>query len=146
MFFSQLEELFQVLKENYASYRIKPECPAQQQQGGFSKDTLTKYGNDCISYFSKLLLAQIFHAAAPKNVRHLISHEDQSRLTVDDAYQIFFTEHHVETHKKVIRKRSFAWIATCTWCTPLEPTAQITSVLKLRLFLQFKSNQAKRSS
>jgi hypothetical protein len=32
MFFSRLEELVCVLKENYASYRVKPDRPAQQPQ------------------------------------------------------------------------------------------------------------------
>jgi hypothetical protein len=42
----------------------------------------------------------MFRAAAPENIRCLISHKDQTRLMVDDAYQVFFTEHRVETDKK----------------------------------------------
>jgi hypothetical protein len=100
MFFSHLEELFHVLDENYASYRIKPDRPAQQSQGGYSKDALTKHFNDFVKAYSKFLLTQVFHAAAPENVRCLISHKNQTRLMGDDAYQVFFTEHKVETHKK----------------------------------------------
>jgi hypothetical protein len=99
--FSRLEKLLFVLKENYASYQIKPERPAQQPQGGYSEDALTKYGNECITYFSNFLFAQMFRAAAPENVRHLISHKDQTRLTVDDAYHIFQSEARVEADKKI---------------------------------------------
>jgi hypothetical protein len=42
MIFSCQEELIYILKENYASYRVKPEQPAQQPQGCYSKDALTK--------------------------------------------------------------------------------------------------------
>jgi hypothetical protein len=102
MFFSRQEELLHVLKESYASYRIKPQRPAQQPQpqGGFSEDDLTKVGNDNIDFFTNFLFTQMFGATAPKNNCRLISHKDQSRLTVDDAYQIFFTKHLVEIDKK----------------------------------------------
>jgi hypothetical protein len=30
----------------------------------------------------------------------LLSHKDQTRLTVDDVYQVFFTEHRIKTDKK----------------------------------------------
>jgi hypothetical protein len=46
------------------------------------------------------LFAQVFKAGAPENVRKLLSHKDQTRLTVDDAYQMFFTEHRVEQDKR----------------------------------------------
>jgi hypothetical protein len=46
------------------------------------------------------LFAQVFKAAAPENVRKLLSHKDQTRLTVDDAYETFFTEHRVEQEKR----------------------------------------------
>jgi hypothetical protein len=46
------------------------------------------------------LFAQVFKAAAPENVCKLLSHKDQTRLTVDDAYQTFFTEHRVEQDKR----------------------------------------------
>ncbi len=101
MFFSQFEELFHVLNEIYALYRIKPDRPAQQAQGGYSEDSLTKNSNNCFDYFSKFLLTQVFCAAAPENVRCLISHKDQTRLTKDDAYQVFFTKHCIETDKKI---------------------------------------------
>ncbi len=76
MFFSRLEELFPASNENYTPYRIKHDRLAQQPQGSFSGDTLTKYGNDCVDYISNFLLAQVFHAATQENVRHLISHRD----------------------------------------------------------------------
>ena len=50
--------------------------------------------------YNKFLLAQVFRAAAPENVRKLLSHKDQTRMTVDDAYDTFFTDHRVETDKK----------------------------------------------
>jgi len=40
-FFSRLEKLFNILHENYASYRVKPECPAQLPAGNYSEDVLT---------------------------------------------------------------------------------------------------------
>ncbi len=36
------------------------------------------------------------------------------------------------------RKRSLAWTATHMWCTPSGPSLPTTSVLKLRLFLQYR--------
>jgi hypothetical protein len=45
-FFSWLEKLFNVLHENYTSYRIKPDRPAQLPAGNYSKDALTQYAND----------------------------------------------------------------------------------------------------
>jgi hypothetical protein len=100
-FFSRLEKLFNVLHENYASYRIKPERPAPiQPQGTFTQDALTQFANDSVEAYNNFLFAQVFKAAAPENVRKLLSHKDQTRLTVDDAYQTFFTEHRVEQDKR----------------------------------------------
>jgi hypothetical protein len=99
-FFSRLEKLFNVLHENYASYRIKPYHPAQLPAGNYSEDALTQYVNDSVAAYNKFLFAQVFKAAATENVRKLLSHKDQTRLTVDDAYQTFFTEHRVEQDKR----------------------------------------------
>jgi len=100
-FMSRLEKLVNTLNENYACYRIKPERPAPiQPQGTYTEDMLTAYANDSIKAYSKFLLTQIFRAAAPENVRKLLSHKDQTRLTVDDAYDTFFTDHRVETDRK----------------------------------------------
>jgi hypothetical protein len=93
MFFSCLEELIFVLKENYASYQVKPERPQPQAQGGYTEDNLTKFANDSIDAFANFMFTQMFKAAAPENVRRLFSHKDQTRLTVDDAYKDFFTDH-----------------------------------------------------
>jgi Zn ribbon nucleic-acid-binding protein len=99
-FFSRLEKLFNILHENYASYRIKPERPAPiQLQGTFTQDALTQFANDSVEAYNNFLFAQVFKAAAPENVRKLLSHKDQTRLTVDDTYQTFFTEHRVEQDK-----------------------------------------------
>jgi hypothetical protein len=68
MFFSQLEELIFVLKENYASYRVKPEHPHPQAQGGYTEDTLTKFANDSVDSFANFMFTQMFKAAAPENV------------------------------------------------------------------------------
>jgi hypothetical protein len=100
-FMSRLEKLFNTLHENYASYRIKPERPAPiQPQGTYTQDMLTAFANDSVRAYNKFLLAQVFRAAAPENVRKLLSHKDQTRMTVDDAYGTFFTDHRVETDKK----------------------------------------------
>jgi hypothetical protein len=98
---SRLEKLFNTLHENYASYRIKPERPAPiQPQGTYTQDMLTSFANDSVKAYNKFLLAQVFRAAAPENVRKLLSHKDQTRMTVDDAYDTFFTDHRVESDKR----------------------------------------------
>ncbi len=43
---------------------------------------------------------QVFRAAPPENVCKLLSPKDQTRLTVEDVYQMFFTDHRVEIDKK----------------------------------------------
>jgi hypothetical protein len=91
-FFSRLEKLFNVLHENYASYRIKPERPAAiQPQDTYTQDALMQFANDSVEAYNKFLFSQVFKAAAPENVCKLLSHKGQTRLTVDDAYQTFFT-------------------------------------------------------
>ncbi len=69
MFFSHLKELIFVLKENYASYRVKPEQLAQQPQGDYSEDALTKAINNNIDNFANFMFTQMFKTAAPENVR-----------------------------------------------------------------------------
>jgi hypothetical protein len=82
MFFSRLEELVFVLKENYASYRVKPNRPPPiQPQGTYTEDALTKYANDSVDAFANFLFTQMFKAAAPENVRRLLSHKNQSRIS-----------------------------------------------------------------
>ena len=68
MFFSRLEELIFVLKENYASYRVKPDRPAQEAGGGYSDASLTKAINDNVDNFANFMFTQMFKAAAPENV------------------------------------------------------------------------------
>jgi hypothetical protein len=46
------------------------------------------------------MFTQMFKAAAPENVGRLLSHKDQTRLTVEDAYKVFFTDHRLEMDKK----------------------------------------------
>jgi len=48
-----------------------------------------------------ILRTQVFCAAAPENVQCLISHKDQSQLTVDEVYQVFFAEHRVKKEKRI---------------------------------------------
>ena len=100
MFFSRLEELIFVLKENYASYRVKPDRPAQEAGGGYSDASLTKAINDNVDNFANFMFTQMFKAAAPENVHRLLSHKDQTRLTVEDAYKVYFTDHRMEMDKK----------------------------------------------
>jgi hypothetical protein len=98
-FFSCLEKLFNVLHENFASYRIKPDRTAAiQPQGTYTEDALTQFANDSVEAYNNFF-TQVFKAAAPENVHKLLSHKDQTRLTVDDAYQTFFTEHRVKQDK-----------------------------------------------
>jgi hypothetical protein len=100
-FMSRLEKLFNTLHENYASYCVKPDRPAPiQPQGTYTEDNLTSFANDSVRAYNKFLLAQVFRAVAPENIRKLLSHKDQTRMTVDDAYQTFFTDHRVETDRK----------------------------------------------
>jgi hypothetical protein len=99
-FLSRLEKQLNVLHENYASYWVKPERPAPLPAGTYSEDVLTKAINDKVKSYNKFLLAQVFGAAALENVCKLLSHKDQTHLTVDNAYQTFFTEHRVESDKK----------------------------------------------
>ncbi len=81
-------------------YGVKSERPAPLLAGNYSEDALTKAINDNVKSYNKFLLAQVFQAAAPENVSKVLSHKDQTCLTVDDAYQTFFTEHRVESDKK----------------------------------------------
>jgi hypothetical protein len=99
-FMSRLEKLFNVLHENYASYRVKPEQPTQLPAGNYNDNTLTKFANDSVKAYNKFLLAQVFRAAAPENVCKLLTHKEQTRLTVDDACQMFFTMRRAEANKK----------------------------------------------
>ncbi len=100
-FMARLEKLFNMLLENYASYRVKPDHPpAIQPQGTYLEDNLTSFTNDSVKAFNKFLLTQVFRAAAPESVCKLLSHKDQTRLTVNNAYQTFFTDHRVETDRK----------------------------------------------
>ena len=71
--------------ENYAFYSVKPNGPAQHFQIGYSEEALTEDINDSINSFSNFLLVQMFHSAAPENVHCLISHKDQTRLTIDNT-------------------------------------------------------------
>jgi hypothetical protein len=64
------------------------------------EDALTKYANDSVDAFANFLFTQMFKAAAPENVCWLLSHKDQSRLTVEEAYKVFFTDHRMEMDKK----------------------------------------------
>jgi hypothetical protein len=97
---ARLEKLFNTLHENYASYRVKPDSPAAiQPQGTYMEDNLAAFANDSIKAYNKFLLTQVFWAAAPESVCKLLSHKDQTCLTVKDAYQTF-TDHRVETERK----------------------------------------------
>jgi len=96
MFFSWLEELIYVLKENYATYHVKPDRPAQEAAGGYSEDSLTKAINDNMDNFANFMFTQMFKAAAPENVCRHLSHKDQTRLMVEDGYKIYFTDHRLE--------------------------------------------------
>jgi hypothetical protein len=94
-------KLFDTLHENYASYCVKPDRPAPiQPQSTYTEDNLTSFANDSVKAYNKFLLTQVCRAAAPESIQKLLSHKDQTRMTVDDAYQTFFTDHRVETDRK----------------------------------------------
>jgi hypothetical protein len=100
-FMARLEKLLNMLHENYASYRVKPDRPpAIQPQGTYMEDNLTSFANDSVKAYNKFLLTQVFRAAVPESVQKLLSHKDQTRLTVDDAYQTFFTDQRGKTDIK----------------------------------------------
>jgi hypothetical protein len=103
MFFSRLEELIFVLKENYASYRVKPERMQPQAQGSYTEDNLTKFAFDSVDTFANFMFTQKFKAAALEKVSWLLSLMDQTRLTVEDAYNVFFTDHRLEMDKKALQ-------------------------------------------
>jgi hypothetical protein len=66
-------------------------------------DTILKMlsqNNNGVKVYNKFLLTQVFKAAAPENIRKLLSHKDQTQLTIDDIYQTFFMDHKVETDKR----------------------------------------------
>jgi hypothetical protein len=63
-------------------------------------DNLTKFANDSVDSFANFMFTQMFKAAAPENVRRLLSHKDQTRLAMEDAYKVFFTDHRLEMDKK----------------------------------------------
>jgi len=46
------------------------------------------------------MFTQMFEVAAPENIRRLLSHNDQTRLTVEDAYKVYFTDPGIEMDKK----------------------------------------------
>jgi hypothetical protein len=96
----RLKKLFNVLHENYASNRVKPDRRAQLPVNNYNEGALTKFANDSVRAYNKFFLTQVFLVAAPESVRKLLSHKDQTRFTVKDAYQTFFTDHRVETDKK----------------------------------------------
>jgi hypothetical protein len=100
MFLSRPEELIYVLKENYASYRVKPDRPAQKAAGGYSEDSLTKAINDNVDNFANFMFTQMFKAAAPENIHRLLSHNNQTRLMVEEAYKVYFTDHRLIMDKK----------------------------------------------
>ncbi len=75
--------------------------PPIQPQGTYTEDALTKYANDSVDAFANFLFTQMFKAAAPENVCQLLSHKDQSRLTVEEAYKVFFMDHRMEMDKKL---------------------------------------------
>jgi hypothetical protein len=100
-FMARLEQLFNTLHENYTFYRVKPDCPAAiQPQGTYMEDNIISFANDSVKAYNRFLLTQVFRAAAPESIHKLLSHKDQTHLTVEDAYQTFFTDHRVETDKK----------------------------------------------
>jgi hypothetical protein len=71
-----------------------------QPQGTYTEDNLTSFANNSVKAYNKFLFTQVFWAATPESVRKLLSHKDQTHLMVDDVYQMFFTDHRVETDRK----------------------------------------------
>jgi len=99
-FMSRLEKLLNVHQENFALYRVKPDRPVQLPADNYDQDAPTKYSIDNVKAYNMFLPTQVLQAAAPENIRKLLCHKDQTRLTIDDAYQTSFTDHRVESDKK----------------------------------------------
>jgi hypothetical protein len=108
IFFSRLEKLIFILKENYASYCVNPDRPAQEAGGGYSEDALTKAIKDNMDNFANFMFTQMFKAGAPENVRHLLSHKDQTRLIVVEAYKIYFTDHRLDMDMRPVQVHTIA--------------------------------------
>jgi hypothetical protein len=53
-----------------------------------------------VDNFTNFMFIQMLNAAAPENIRRLLSHNDQTRLTMEDAYKVYFTDHRMEMDKK----------------------------------------------
>jgi hypothetical protein len=56
--------------------------------------------NDNVDNFANFMFTQMFKAAAPENIRRLLSHKDPTRLTVEEAYKVYFTDHRLKMDKK----------------------------------------------
>jgi hypothetical protein len=97
-----LSKIIDVLSNSCASYRNKPTRLAEKLLGGFSNDALTKYGNDCIKNFTDFLFFQMFLASSPQHICHLITHKDQTQITMYDAYYIMDTELWVKADKMLM--------------------------------------------
>jgi hypothetical protein len=46
------------------------------------------------------MFTQMFKAVAPENARRLLSHKDQTRHAVKNAYKVFFTDHRLRGTKR----------------------------------------------
>jgi hypothetical protein len=68
-YFSRLSELIEVITDSYASYQIELNRPAEQPQGGFSNDALTKLNSDHVLNFAEYIFLQLFWARLTKNIR-----------------------------------------------------------------------------
>ncbi len=87
----------EVITDSYTSYWNKPDHPAEQPQGGFSSNTLTKSINDHVKN-----ILQLFQAGLPKHIYRLVSHEDQTRITVDNVYHITEMELSAKADRKIM--------------------------------------------
>jgi len=89
-----------MLEENYASYRVKQDKPAQQPGGGYSEDALTTTINmmqlvhTTSSYWHKCF------GQSHQKCKKVAFSQGSNSTHSDNAYQVFFMEDRVETDRK----------------------------------------------
>jgi len=77
-----------IIKDNYAVYQNKVAAPQQDTKGGYLEATATKWRNDLENNAMQFFKMQLFRAALPGEIRHVVAQKDQTHITLDDMYQI----------------------------------------------------------
>jgi hypothetical protein len=81
-----------IIKESYAAYNNKvPEPPTDAHrlgQVGLLENTATQWKNDTVNNMLQFFKMQLFRASLPGDLRKAMSQDDQTRITLDDMYQV----------------------------------------------------------